>query len=83
MEDLRDPYKNYNKMSVAQLNKLTPSIKWEETLKQLGLNSVDSIVVGQPEFYTALETNIKTTSVDDWKSYFKIEDSNFPIDCDL
>ncbi len=71
MEDLRDPYKNYNKMSVAQLNKLTPSIKWEETLKQLGLNSVDSIVVGQPEFYTALETNIKTTSVDDWKSYFK------------
>ena len=71
MEDLRDPYKNYNKMSVAQVNKLTPSIKWEETLKQLGLNSVDSIVVGQPEFYTALETNIKTTSVDDWKSYFK------------
>ena len=71
MEDLRDPYKNYNKMSVAQVNKLTPSIKWEETLKQLGLNSVDSIVVGQPEFYTALETNIKKTSVDDWKSYFK------------
>ncbi len=72
MEDLRDPYKNYNKMSVAQVNKLTPSIKWEETLKMLGLNApVDSIVVGQPEFYTALETNLKKTSVDDWKTYLK------------
>lgn len=71
MEDLRDPYKNYNKMAVAQVNKLTPSIKWEETLKMLGLNSVDSIVVGQPEFYTALETNLKKTSINDWKSFLK------------
>ncbi len=71
MEDLRDPYKNYNKMSVGQVNKLTPSIKWEETLKLLGLNSVDSIVVGQPEFYTALETDLKKTAVDDWKTYLK------------
>ncbi len=71
MEDLRDPYKNYNKMSVAQVNKLTPSIKWEETLKMLGLTSVDSIVVGQPEFYTSLETNLKKTSIDDWKLFLK------------
>ncbi len=71
MEDLRDPYKNYNKMSVAQVNKLTPSINWQMTLNQLGLKSVDSIVVGQPEFFTALEKNLKSVSINDWKIYMK------------
>ncbi len=71
MEDLRDPYKNYNKMSVAQVNKLIPTIKWDETLQALGLKNVDSIVVGQPEFFTSLETNLKKIPLADWKLYLK------------
>jgi putative endopeptidase len=71
MEDLRDPYKNYNKMSVAQVNKLIPTIKWDETLQTLGLKNVDSIVVGQPEFFTSLETNLKKIPLADWKLYLK------------
>lgn len=71
MEDLRDPYKNYNKMSVASLSKSNPSANWEETLKLLGLNSIDSVVVGQPEFFTQLESAIKKVSIDDWKVYLK------------
>ncbi|MBN8697730.1 MAG: M13 family metallopeptidase [Bacteroidetes bacterium] len=71
MEDLRDPYKNYNKMSVAQLNKLTPSIKWEEMIVKLGLKNVDSIVVAQPEYFSALEKNLKSIAIDDWKVYLK------------
>jgi putative endopeptidase len=71
MEDLRDPYKNYNKMSVTAVNKLTPSINWNEVLPQLGLKNVDSIVVGQPEFLTQLESAIKKVSINDWKSYLK------------
>jgi putative endopeptidase len=71
MEDLRDPYKNYNKMPVLALNKLTPSINWNEMFTALGLKSVDSVVVGQPEFFTALESNLKKTSINDWKAYLK------------
>jgi len=71
MEDLRDPYKNYNKMSVDALNKLTPSLKWPEIFDALGLNSVDSIIVGQPEFFTALESDFKTINILDWKIYLK------------
>ncbi|MES2394935.1 MAG: M13 family metallopeptidase N-terminal domain-containing protein, partial [Bacteroidota bacterium] len=59
MEDLRDPYKNYNKMSISEVNKLTPSIQWPEIMAGLGLKNVDTIIVGQPEFFTALETNLK------------------------
>jgi putative endopeptidase len=71
MEDLRDPYKNYNKMTVASLNKLTPSIEWNEMLGKLGVKSVDSVVVGQPEFFTALEKNLKQFNIEDWKTYLK------------
>lgn len=70
MEDLRDPYKNYNKMSVAQLNKLTPSIKWEEMMSTLGLKSVDSIVVAQPEFFKALEYKVNDNPAP-FKAYLK------------
>lgn len=71
MEDLRDPYKNYNKMSLASINKITPSINWNETLSKLGLNNVDSVVVGQPEFFSQLETTLKKVQLNDWKVYLK------------
>ncbi len=71
MEDLRDPYKNYNKMSVASLNKINPSGSWDQTLSQLGIKNIDSVVVGQPEFFTQLETAIKKISINDWKIYLK------------
>lgn len=71
MEDLRDPYKNYNKMTVDGLNKLMPSGTWENAFTTLGLKKVDSVVVGQPEFFTALETTVAKTPMDQWKSYLK------------
>jgi putative endopeptidase len=71
MEDLRDPYKNYNKLTIAEINKLTPSINWVEMMNALGLKNIDTIVVGQPEFFTALETNLKTISMGDWKVFLK------------
>ena len=81
MEDLRDPYKNYNKMSVVELNKLTPSIKWTEMISALGIKGVDTIVVGQPEFFTALETNLKKINISDWKIYLKWSLLNSYADC--
>ena len=72
MEDLRDPYKNYNKMSLAQVSKITPSINWPGTLLTLGLkDNIDSVVVGQPEVLSALEINLKKTDLNDWKVYLK------------
>ncbi len=71
MEDLRDPYLNYNKKSIDGVNKLTPSINWKETLSKLGISQIDSVVVAQPEYFSALENNLKNISVDDWKLYLK------------
>lgn len=71
MEDLRDPYNNYNKMSVQQVEQLIPVIKWSQLLGDMGLSKVDSVVVGQPEFFTSMESIIKATPVDVWKTYLK------------
>jgi putative endopeptidase len=71
LQDLRDPYKNYNKMSVQQLNSLTPSINWNVVFKDLELKGVDSVVVGQPEYYTAVNSALKTFSLEDWKAYLR------------
>lgn len=71
IEDLRDPYKNYNKMSVAQLSKTSANINWSSYLPAIGVKSVDSVIVGQPEFFAALNGLLKSTPMNDWKSYLK------------
>ncbi len=71
LEALRDPIKNYNKMSIAQLNGITPNIDWNVTLKDFGIAKVDTVIVGQPEFYKALNGMLKSYAIEDWKTYLK------------
>jgi putative endopeptidase len=70
LEDLRDPYANYNKMGIDGLDRMNPSMNWKGTLQKMGVH-VDSIIVGQPEFYKAVEESLKSTSLDDWKTYLR------------
>ena len=69
LEALRDPYANYHKMSVGQLNRLTPGLDWAAWLRGLGLGAPDSVVVGQPEFYQAVSRALRTTPLADWQAY--------------
>jgi len=71
LEALRDPYANYNKMSIADLDKRTQTIKWKSVFNDLGISTIDSVVVGQPEFLIALDDGIRKTSLADWKVYLK------------
>ncbi len=71
LEDLRDPVKNYNKMTVASLGKITSNINWNSIFPVLGVAKADSVIVGQPEFYKALNTFVKSYSIEDWKTYLK------------
>ena len=70
LEDLRDPYANYNKMSVADLNKLTPKINWNDLFTALSIKT-DSVIVGQPEFFTQLNKLLTTTPLIHWKNYLR------------
>lgn len=71
LEALRDPVKNYNKMSVAKFKTATPNIAWDKILPIMNVAKADTVIVGQPEFYNALDKMVKTYSIDDWKTYLK------------
>ncbi len=71
IEDLRDPYKNYNKMKITDLNNLSDKIDWNLYLTKLEVKNIDSVIVGQPEFFKALNTQLTATPISVWKSYVK------------
>jgi len=72
LEDLRDPYKNYNKMAITQLGSLCAHIEWPEYLKLMGVAHVDSVIVGQPEFYKELDAIVSTENIQTLKDYLTL-----------
>ena len=71
LEDLRDPYKNYNKMAITDLGKMAGNIDWPSYLKSTDVQHVDSVIVGQPEFFKAMNDVLTKTPLTDLKQYVK------------
>ena len=46
-------------MDIAALKKLSSNIDWNNYLKNVGITKLDSVIVGQPEFYAELNNTIK------------------------
>ena len=69
--ELRDPQKNYNKMTQADLQKLTPDWNWADYFKAINLAEPGDINVGQPEFFKAANAAFTGMSIDDWKTYLR------------
>lgn len=67
----RDRRKSYNPMTVADLQKLVPSFNWDSYLTGVGLPKLDTLIVTQPKYMTALEQIFKENKVADWKAYMK------------
>lgn len=71
LEDLRDPQRNYNKMTLAEIRqKHTPSIAWDDRLSGWNLRP-SYVVVGQPEFFSGLEALLKKTPVPVLRDYLR------------
>lgn len=71
LENLRDPYKNYNKMAITKVNALSPAFKWTNFATSFGLKNVDTMIIGQPEFVVAFESTLHQFPIDVWKNYLK------------
>lgn len=69
--EMRDPYKTYNKFTVADLSKTTPNINWASTLPKLKVNGQDTIMVAAPAFFVTLNSMLKTVPLADWKIYLQ------------
>lgn len=64
----RSPEKNYNKMTLAQLQKISHDINWKAYFTNIGLNNPGDINVGQPRFFIGISKIMKETPVNVWKS---------------
>ena len=69
--ELRDPQKNYNKFLVKDLStKISDKINWEKVFSNIGVK-IDSIDIGQPDYYKALVGMLHSVSLADWKTKLK------------
>ena len=67
--EMRDPYKTYNKFLLADFQKQTPIINWNEQFKLLGIPSQDSILVSAPKFLVEVNNTLADTPIENLKSY--------------
>lgn len=67
----RNPDNTYHKMTLTELDKLTPGISWKNQLGDLGISNVDYLIVRQPEFMKAVDKMFSDVSIRDWKTYLR------------
>jgi putative endopeptidase len=72
LEDLNDPEKNYHRLTPAEVtSQYTPSIAWGARLASWNVHP-DFVIVGQPEFFTALEQELRHTAVPVLRDYLRV-----------
>ena len=71
LAELRDPDKNYNKMTEDQLAALAPKVEWKRFFVDLGWKNPGSVDVGQPEFFKEVNAMLESIPIADWKNYFR------------
>jgi putative endopeptidase len=67
----RDPNANYHKMPIAAADSLTPHLEWRNFMTASGIPAVDSINIGQPGFFKAMDSIVAATPIADIKSYLR------------
>jgi putative endopeptidase len=68
----RDPKNLNNKMSLEQVQALTPSFDWKHYIAVVGAPpSPPHYLVTSPQFFRGLEPIIQQRSLDDWKVYLR------------
>ncbi|SNR86561.1 M13 family metallopeptidase [Flavobacterium sp. ov086] len=67
----RDSRLQYNPMTIADLQKLTPAINWNAYFTGLGLAKLDSVIVTEPRYMKAVQTVFTENKVAQWKEYLK------------
>ncbi|ABF40493.1 endothelin-converting enzyme [Candidatus Koribacter versatilis Ellin345] len=74
--DRRDPYKVKNKMSPAELAKLSPNFDWAAYFSASGLPKMDVLNLGTKDFFKDVSDQMKSVSLADWKTYLRFHVAN-------
>ncbi len=69
--ELRDPAKRYHIMTLAELQALSPDYDWTPYLKGIKIGEFKTLNVATPTFFTAMNAEIDSASLDSIKSYLR------------
>ncbi|MCB0663249.1 MAG: M13 family metallopeptidase [Saprospiraceae bacterium] len=67
----RNPEKNYNKMTLEDLEHISFNFDWAKYLEDRGANHADYLLVAQPEFLTMFDRMLGDFGAKEWATYFK------------
>src|SRR5499427_4210475 len=67
----RDPKNINNKMSLAQIRQLAPSIDWDGYLKAVRAPASDHYIVTSPDFFRAEEKLLNDHPLEHWQTYLR------------
>ncbi len=67
----RDPNAIYHKMSVKELQSMTPDFSWTKYFDGIHLSDRGDVNVAQPDFVKEVNAMLKTVPVADWKVYLR------------
>jgi putative endopeptidase len=65
----RDPEKVYHKMPKSELEALGPAFQWNAYFRDTGAPSFTNVNVAWPDFVKAVNSEIQSASLADWKTY--------------
>ena len=69
--ELRDPYKQFHKMTRAKLAAITPSFGWTVYWTASGLAAKGMVNVTEPAFFAEVERQLKARPIAEWKTYLR------------
>ena len=69
--ELRDPNANYNKFTVADFAARNSVSAWRAYFAASGLEKLPEVIVGQPEFFAAVDQLFAERPLADWKVYLR------------
>ena len=67
--EMRDPQKLYHKMTLDELQKLSPDFNWNTYFTLIGKPDIKEINVNQPDFIKEIGKMTNSISINDWKDY--------------
>src|SRR3954470_3719565 len=67
----RNPANQYHKMSVAELQQLTPRFNWTRYLRGVAAPAFSAINVTEPDFFRALDQLLASTPPEDLRAYLR------------
>ncbi len=67
----RDPQRLYHKMSVKELEALSPSFRWKKYFSGIDQSGLRTLNVTVPEFFKAMDAAIEKEDLESWKAYLR------------